>query len=146
VALFVARLAKPHNVKRFVVIFVMSEGFCFSAPNAWLSNEVTSTNCPCNAGVSQRPAGVLGSPYPRNFCDRLDALWLFATRPVIGPYFFKIFIPIGCGIIFVALLALIDMAVSHSMMGVKLTQRLDGVALKTGFHERPLKAHHTRFD
>ena len=141
-----AGLAKPDDFKRFVVILVMSDCLFFSASAAGLAKKFTSTNCPCNAGVSQCPAGVLGSPYPRNFCDRLDALWLFAPRPIVGPYLFNIFIPVGCGIIFVALLAFVDMAVSHSRVGVKLTQRLDGVALKTIFHDRLLKAHHIRFD
>jgi hypothetical protein len=146
VPLFMAGLAKPNDVKRFFVILVMSDCLFFSASATGLSNKVTSTNCPCNTGVSQDPERVFSPPCASDFCRRLDALWLFAPRPVIGSYLFNIFIPVGCGIIFVALLTFIDMAVSHSRMGVKLAQRLDGVALKTIFHDRLLKAHHNRFD
>jgi hypothetical protein len=38
------------------------------------------------------------------------------------------------------------MTVSHARVFVKLTQWLDGVALKTTFHDWLLKAHHTPFD
>jgi hypothetical protein len=96
--------------------------------------------------VSQYPSRVFLSPCTDDFSRRLDALWLFAPRPVIGAYFLNIFIPVGCGIIFVALLAFVYMAVSHSWVFIKLTQWLDGVAFKAGFHGRLLKAHHTRFD
>lgn len=141
-----AGLAQPDDVKRLLVILVMSDCLFCSASATGLSHQTAITDGSCNTGVSQYPAGILGPPCSRNFCDRLDALWLFAARPIVGPYLFNIFIPIGCGIIFVALLAFVDMAVSHSRMGVKLTQRLDGVALKTIFHDRLLKAHHIRFD
>jgi hypothetical protein len=133
VPLLVAGLAKPDNFKRFVVILVMSDCLFCSASATWLPNQFTSTNCPCNAGVSQCPAGILGPPCSRNFCDRLDALWLFATRPVIGSYLFNILIPVGCDIIFVALLTFVDVAVRHLGVLVKVFQRLDGVALKTFF-------------
>jgi hypothetical protein len=89
---------------------------------------------------------VFSPPRPRNFSICFDPNWIFAASPVIGPHPFNVFIPIGCGIIFVTLLAFVEMAVSHSRMRVKITQRLDGVALKTIFHDGLLKTHHTRFD
>jgi hypothetical protein len=83
--------------------------------------------------VSQCPSRVFRPPCTGNFHDRLDSLWLFATRPIVGSYLFNILIPVGCNIIFVALLAFVDMTVKHLRVLVKVFQRLDGVALKTTF-------------
>ena len=139
VPLLVAWLAEPNDIKRFLVILVMSDCLFCSASATGLAKKFPSTNCPCNAGVSQYPAGILGPPCADNFSRRLDALWLFAARPIVGPYLFNIFIPVGCDIIFVALLAFVDMAVSHSWVFIKLTQRLNGFAFKTFLHDGLLK-------
>jgi len=146
VTLLVAWLAKPHDCQGLVIVFVVSKSFCFSTSGTWLSHQVTIPDGSGNTCVSHVPAGIFCSPCACNFRSRLDALWLFATRPVVSPYLFNIFIPIGCDIISVALLAFVDVTVSHSWVFVKLTQWLDGVAFKTTFHNWLLKANHTRFD
>jgi hypothetical protein len=113
-------LAKPHNFKRFIVIFVMSDCLCFSASATGLSNQPSITDGSSDTGVSHLSSQIFCSPYAINFCCRLDALWRFATRLVIGPYPFNIFIPIGCDIIFVALLTFVDVAVKHLRVFVKV--------------------------
>jgi hypothetical protein len=133
VPLLVTGLAQPDNLKRFIVIFVMSDCLSFSASATGLSNQPSITDGSGDTGMSHLSSQIFCSPCAVNFCCRLDALWLFATRLVIGPYPFNIFSPIGCDIIFVALLAFVDVSVKHSRVFVKVLQRLDGIALKTTF-------------
>lgn len=83
--------------------------------------------------MSHLSSQIFCSPCSGNLRVRLDALWLFAALPVVGPNPFNILISVGCDIIFVALLAFINVSVKHLGVLVKVFQRLDGVALKTIF-------------
>jgi hypothetical protein len=113
VTLLVAWLAKPHDCQGLVIVFVVSKRFCFSTSDTWLSNQVTIPDGSGNTCVSHVPTGIFCSPCACNFRSRLDALWFFTPRPVVSPYLFNIFIPIGGDIISVAFLAFVEMTVSH---------------------------------
>jgi hypothetical protein len=113
VALLVAWLAKPHNLKRLVVILMMSEGLDLSASAARLYGQLPTAYGSGNTTVCHVPTGVFRPPCLCDRGSRLDALWLFCTLSVIGAYLFNIFISVGCDIIFVALLAFVNVAVSH---------------------------------
>ena len=132
-ALFVTRLAKPNNFKRFVVIFVMSKGLNFSASATGLSNQSSIANGSRDLRMSHLSSQIFCSPCAVNFCCRLNALWLLAARFVVSPNPFNILISVGCDIIFVALFAFVDVSVKHLGVLVKILQWLDGIALKTIF-------------
>jgi hypothetical protein len=133
VPLLVTGLAQPDNLKRFIVIFVMSDCLSFSASATGLLNQPSITDGSGDTGMSHLSSQIFCSPYAVNFCCRLDALWLFSPLPVVSAEPLNIFIPVGCDIIFVALLAFVDVAVRHLRVLVEVLQRLDGVALKTTF-------------
>ena len=76
-------------------------------------------------------AFVFCPPCPIDFDVRLDALWDLASLPVVSADFFKILITVFGYIILGALLAFVEMTVSHPRVFVELCQWLDGFALET---------------
>ena len=131
--LFVARLAKPNNIKRFVIILMVSKRFITSAPNTRKPYKGATSYRPRNSAIRPNPTPVFCSPGSIKDKSCRLPIFIFPTLSIIFSYPFNIFFSICSYIFFVAFFAFINMTIKHFGVTVKVLQKLNGVALKTIF-------------
>jgi hypothetical protein len=123
--------AHPNNLQRLVVVLVMANRLDASTCFARLSNQGAGADCPGSCAVGGASAAIFRSPF---FCEggrQLNPIFVFCPVSIVLPYSLKVFFSVLANISFCAFLALVEMAVCHVLMSVKLCQWLDGLALKT---------------
>jgi hypothetical protein len=120
VPLFMAGLAKPHDIKRFVIVFVVRKAFDIAAPDARLANQLTRPHRTSNSIMALLPAFVGSTPSRRYFRSSFATLRVFSPNTVILPIVVQLLTTVLMDINLVALFAFVDMTVSHLRMFIKL--------------------------
>jgi len=133
VSLLVTGLTEPSNVKRFVIVFVVSNAFWIAASFTFGSNKNTLDNCSANLVMCSASAFILIPPNSIDFEVMLDSFGKFCSSSVVLSDFFNVVDTMFTYVFLCTCFAFIEMTVSHSLVFIKLLYRLDGLALKTLF-------------
>jgi hypothetical protein len=131
--LAMARLAKPADIKRFVVIVVVGDRLRIAARFARLALQDAVSDSPGDGTMGNGAALVLRPPCPRNLNRLSNTALGFSSLPVIGANLLNVFVSMFCCVMLATLLAFIEIPVAHRRMLVELIDGFDGLALKTLF-------------
>jgi hypothetical protein len=114
----------------------MSDRLWIAARFARLPNQCTTFDGSGHSRVRCVPAFVLLTPCPSNFDSVLDSTVCFCSGAVVCANPIQVFISMRFDVMLAALLAFVEVAISHLGVFVELFDWLDGIALETLFETR----------
>jgi hypothetical protein len=125
-----ANLAQPHHIKRPVVILMMRHGLGIATSAARLPDQLASLDGVSDHVVCLLSALVFSTPNASDLNSGFDALRPLSSFPVVLAHLVNVLSAMLAHIILGAVLALVEVAVSHPGVLVELREWLDDLAFE----------------